>query len=188
CDELGAVDRTRAMAARPSHQATEARITKAARPAPRRAGAVQVIPIYGVLAQRMGLIGESSGGTSTDQVGQALRSAMADPQITGILLDIDSPGGEVFGTPELARAVFEARAQKRVVALANSFAASAAYWIGSQATEFLMTPSAQAGSIGVIATHEDWSKAAEAGGVKVTYITSSPFKAEGNQFEPLSDA
>lgn len=189
-DQIRAVVRERLAGAHPSPEDIRARIgtPEAARPAPRRAGAVQVIPIYGVLAQRMGLMSEISGGTSTDQVGQAIRQAIADPSVQAILLDIDSPGGEVYGTPELAQAIHDARGSKRIVALANSFAASAAYWIGSQADEFLMAPSAMAGSIGVIAQHEDWSKAAETAGVKMTFLTSSPYKAEMNQFEPLSAA
>ncbi len=150
---------------------------------------IAVIPVFGVMGHRMGMMTEISGGTSTERVQAEVRKAAADPAIGAIALDIDSPGGSVFGVAELADTVFEARQQKPVVAIANARMASAAYWIGSQATELIVTPSGEVGSIGVLAIHEDVSRAAEEDGLKVTYITSrsAPRKTDGNPFEPLSD-
>jgi ClpP class serine protease len=114
---------------------------------------IAVLPVYGVLAHRMNLITAMSGGMSTEQLGGAVRAAASDPTISAILLDIDSPGGSVFGVQELADEIYQARQSKPVYAIANATAASAAYWIGSQASEFVVTPSGQVGSIGVVAVH-----------------------------------
>lgn len=171
--------------------ATEGMKPEAAAPRPmRRAGAVAVVPLQGVLRQKGStfmdeLFGE--GGGSTDRFAANIRRLAADDSVGTIVIDIHSPGGEVFGTQEAADAVSEARGKKKVIAIANSLAASAAYWIGSQATEFIGTPSSQTGSIGVFAMHEDISAMAEKMGVKVTLISAGKFKTEGNQFEPLSD-
>lgn len=123
---------------------------------------------------------------STALLATRLRAAAADDTVGIIVLDIDSPGGVVTGVPEAGEAMFEAREKKRVVALVNPLAASAAYWIASQATEIIATPSGQAGSIGVFLMHIDVSKMLEADGVKITIIKDGENKAEGNPFEPLS--
>jgi len=154
-----------------------------------RAGAVAVVPLQGVLRQKGSTFMDElfgDGGGSTDRFAANIRRLAADDSIGTIVIDMHSPGGEVFGTQEAADAVCAARSQKKVIAIANSLSASAAYWIGSQATEFVATPSSLVGSIGVFAMHEDISKMAEAAGVKVTFISAGKFKTEGNQFEPLS--
>jgi signal peptide peptidase SppA len=159
-----------------------------AAPAARAAGRVQIIPIFGILSHRMNLMSQVSGGTSTEQLGAQLRQALNDPGVGAIVFDVDSPGGSVQGMEELAGAIFAAReGGKPIVAVANATCASAAYWLASQATEVVVTPSGQVGSIGVLAIHEDLSKQAEMLGVKVTYVGSAPFKAEGQPFTPLTD-
>jgi ClpP class serine protease len=94
-------------------------------------------------------------GTSLSGLAGQVRRAAADADVASIVLDIDSPGGTVSGTPEAAAAVRDAAAQKPVIAIANTLAASAAYWIGSQASEFVMAPSADVGSIGAMILHQD---------------------------------
>ena len=86
---------------------------------------------------------------------------LADDTVGQILMDIDSPGGSVYGVAELGDEILSARAQKPVVAVANSLAASAAYWIGCSASEFYVTPGGEVGSIGVWQAHQDYSKALE---------------------------
>jgi signal peptide peptidase SppA len=127
------------------------------------------------------------GSASTDRIAKDIRSAMSDPAVSAILLDVDSPGGTVFGVAELAKEIFGMRGQKPVVAIANSLAASAAYWIASAASEFHVTPSGEAGSIGVFAEHTDISKWLENEGIKPTLIQAGDFKTEGNQYAPLTD-
>lgn len=152
-------------------------------------GAIAVIPVWGVLSPRMGMVNNISGpgGTSTEAVGLALQQAVENQSVSAIVLDVDSPGGSVFGLQELSDRIHAARQRKPVVAVANSLAASAAYWIASQADELVVAPGGQVGSIGVIAYHDDLSKKAEQVGVRRTFITAGRFKAEGNEFEPLSD-
>lgn len=151
------------------------------------AGGVAVIPVYGVIMQRADMLSEMSGATSTQSISKQLQAALVDETVSSILLDIDSPGGSVFGIQELADELAQAKTKKPIAAVANSLAASAAYWIGSQATEFHVTPSGAVGSIGVYAAHEDYSKALEDMGVKVTLVTAGKFKAEGNPYTELPE-
>jgi signal peptide peptidase SppA len=119
------------------------------------------------------------GATSLDEVRSTVESATADPAVTSIVLNIDSPGGTVRGTPEAADAIYEASKVKPVRAHTSGTMASAAYWLGSQATSVSMTRSASVGSIGVMVPHIDQSKRAEMLGVKVELFTTGKFKAAG---------
>src|SRR5690606_12609791 len=105
-----------------------------------------------------------------------------------IVLDVDSPGGGVYGVAEFAEEIYKARGQKRIVAVANSMAASAAYWIATAADELVVTPGGEVGSIGVYMLHEDWSGAYEKAGIKPTVIKFGENKAEGIDVEPLSES
>ncbi len=151
-----------------------------------RAGDVAVITIMGVLNQRASIFASFSGGTSAEQVGQAVDAAAADSSVRAIVLDVDSPGGSVFGIQEAATKIANAGRSKKVVAVANSVTASAAYWLASQATEIVVTPSGQVGSIGVIAGHTDESRSDEMKGVRTTLITAGKYKAELDPSLPLS--
>ena len=147
---------------------------------------IAVLPVLGILSQRTA--GDvSTPGTATDTVRRQFAELMNDSRVDAIVLDIDSPGGSVFGVQELAADIMAARGRKKVIASANSLAASAAYWIGSAADEMSVTPGGQVGSIGVIAAHEDHSKRLEAEGIDVTLITAGKFKGEGNPFGPLGE-
>lgn len=143
---------------------------------------VAVIPIYGVVAHRAHMVNDvcGQGGTSTEVLEAAIRAAAADPSIRSIVLDIDSPGGSVFGVAELSDAIMAARASKPIAAVANSTAASAAYWIASAAHEVFVTPSGEVGSIGVYGAHTDSSKADELAGRKTTLISAGKYKTEGH--------
>lgn len=163
----------------------EAAAPRVARPS---AGAnIAVLSLYGPIMQRAGMMDMCTGGTSTQAFAQSLRAAMADDSVSQILIDIDSPGGSVSGVSELASEIRSSRATKPIIGIANSMAASAAYWIGSACTELWCTPSGQVGSIGVIAAHEDMSAALEEEGIKTTLITAGKFKAEGNSLGPLDE-
>lgn len=170
-----------------THDEIVERLGSSPRVPSRSVGAVAVIPILGVITQRANVMMEISGGTSSQMAAKAVRAAVQDPAVKSILLEIDSPGGEVYGTAELADEIYAARRTKWVTAAANSIAASAAYWIGSQASEFIVTPSGEVGSIGVVSVHQDQSRALEAAGVTTTVIRAGAHKWEGNEFEPLSD-
>ncbi len=162
--------------------AWDARKAQAAKQA---TGGIAVLPLYGTVVQRANMMTDWCGGTSTQQFTQAFREAMADDTIGAILIDIDSPGGSVYGVAELADEIFKARSQKLIIGYANSLAASAAYWIGAACSEMWVTPGGEVGSIGVWMAHEDWSKAMEEDGIKTTLISAGKYKTEGNPYQPL---
>ena len=139
---------------------------------------VAVLSLFGVMAQRMNALEQTSGGTSTEVFGQAFDDAIANEDVKAVVLNIDSPGGAVMGTLELAAKIFAARGTKPIIASVNSLAASAAFWVASQADEIVITPSGQIGSLGVLAIHRDESKAMENEGITETIVSAGPFKAE----------
>ena len=100
---------------------------------------------------------------------------------------IDSPGGSVLGLPETADAIHAANRVKPVRAFVTGIAASAAYWLASQASTITLTPSGEVGSVGVLDLHADISKALENSGVKLTAVTAGPHKVERAPFTSLSD-
>jgi signal peptide peptidase SppA len=148
---------------------------------------VAVIPIRGVIAHRMGGMDDMSGGTSAEMIGRMLASVAKDDSIGTIVYDVDSPGGTVPGVQELASQMFALRGQKQQIAHVNDLAASAAYWLASQADEVVSIPSGTAGSIGVFTVHQDLSEALAKEGIKVDVIRAGKYKVEGNPFEPLSE-
>jgi HK97 family phage major capsid protein len=151
-------------------------------------GGVAVLPVYGTISQRMDMLSEMSGGTSTENLAAAFDRYMADPDISTVVLDIDSPGGTVPGVMELSDKIFEARGKgKRIVAVANSMAASAAYWIATAADELWVTPSGVVGSVGVYTIHQEGSRMFDEAGITTTIIKAGEHKAEGNPYEPLPE-
>lgn len=115
-------------------------------------GSTAVIPVHGPLARRhMGMLGDISGGGSLESIREDFTVALADPAIGSILLDVDSPGGSVLGTNELAETIYAARGQKPIVAYVGGLGASAAYWIASAADSIIADRVAVIGSIGVLA-------------------------------------
>jgi signal peptide peptidase SppA len=171
-----------------SAEEVQARITKQSeRDVQRQEGSVAILPLRGVIANRMNLMDDISGGTSSEKFGKMFDAAVSDSAVKAIILDVESPGGVVTGTDELSSKIFAARGTKPIIAHVNGYAASAAYWIASAADEIVVTPSGQVGSIGVVGVHDDVSAALEKIGVKKTIISSGKYKAEGNPFGPLSD-
>lgn len=164
-----------------------ARIGAGARQAvPRTTASVAVLPLFGVMVPRADMFTQMSGATSVSGFAESFRAAVANPEVDAIVIDIDSPGGSTDLVAELADEVFGARGAKPIVAVADTLAASAAYWVGSQADEFVVTPSGEVGSIGVFAAHQDISVMQEKLGVKTTLVRAGRFKADTNPFEPLS--
>lgn len=148
---------------------------------------VAIIQIEGVLAPKMNLMNDISGGTSTQMVGNQIKQALADETIKAIILEIDSPGGAVTGTMELVDQIFNARGQKPIVTLAQGTMASAAVWIGTAADRvYIASRTSNVGSIGVVAKHVDVSGAEEKQGIKTTEISAGKFKRIASEFEPLS--
>jgi signal peptide peptidase SppA len=146
-----------------------------------------VLSLHGVIAPRMNLFSDISGGATFEALQNEFADALANPQVGTIVLDIDSPGGSASGATEFAKAVREGRTTKPVIAVAQYAMNSAAYWVGSNATEVVAAPSAQVGSVGVYMIHNDLSAALDQLGVKRTYIAAGKYKVDPNETEPLTD-
>lgn len=147
---------------------------------------VAVIDIFGVLAHLGGFQADSSYIQGYDGLARQLDAALSDPTVRAILLNIDSPGGEVAGAFQLADQIHAARSVKPIAAVAGDLAASAGYLIASAAETVSVTPTGMVGSIGVVTSHVDMSKAIAGMGMTVTYIYAGAHKVDGNPTQPLS--
>jgi signal peptide peptidase SppA len=165
-------------------EAREAALTALAETVATQPSKITLIGVYGGLTPRGSWYGSSLSGIAA----QAMRAA-DDADVAGIIADVDSPGGTVAGTAEAAAAFAYAASKKPVIACVNTLAASAAYWIASQASELVISPSGDVGSIGAMVMHQDVSSYLEQLGIKMTLIRSeqSPMKNEAHPFAPLSD-
>ncbi len=147
---------------------------------------VAIIPVSGPLTKKRTVWSFLFGGSSYAEIARTVAYAADDPEIDGIVLDIDSPGGTVSGVEATGEVIHAARSQKPVVAFANGMMTSAAYWLGSAAHAVIAEKTAQVGSIGVLMVHYDWSVALANEGLKISYLTAGRYKAIGNPAEPLS--
>ena len=148
-------------------------------------GGVAVIKFEGLVTKRPSFWAWLFGGSASTQTAQeALGAALADPGVKSVLFVIDSPGGTVAGTEELAEAVFRARGVKPVAAFAQDMCASAAYWIAAQAGKVYANATATVGSIGVYAVNVDLSRMYRNDGVEVDVIKSAPGKGAGIRGTP----
>lgn len=156
-------------------------------PGRKSVGDIAVIRLSGFITQKPNLFSLLFGGTSSEGFAREVGAAMADATVGAVVLAVDSPGGSVFGIPEAAAMIRAARGVKPMVAVADPLAASAAYWLASQADEIVAAPSSLVGSIGVIAMHVDESAALDRMGLKVTELTYGRRKGEESSLRPLSD-
>ncbi len=156
---------------------------------PQVTNSIGVIPIYGVLGAKLSLLETDCGGCDVEDVAEQLKAFRDNAAITSIVLDIASPGGCVTGIPELASLIADVDAVKPVYAFCSDQMCSAAYWLGSQCRNIIVSPSSSIGSVGVYIYLEDNSKAYEMEGSKPDPIVSeaSPLKLAGADFKPLSD-
>lgn len=150
-------------------------------------GSIAVLSIRGPLTNREGILTQEYGYVSYEWITKTIDSLVGDPGIKAIVLDFESPGGSAMGATEAADKIRAAAKQKTIVSISNGWMASAAYFIGAQASEVVVSPSAQIGSIGVYTYHFDFSKAHESMGVKVTMVSAGRYKVEGNEFAPLDN-
>lgn len=150
---------------------------------------VAVVPIYGVLAKNLSAYEEScGGGTDVNPIGFALNQAEADSAVKKIVLDIDSPGGEVTGIPELGNRIREiSKAGKPVIAFSDALTASGAQWLGSSAIESYATSSSRHGSIGVYSAWLDETVALQMRGLRLKLFTAGKHKAAGAPFRGLTE-
>lgn len=148
---------------------------------------VAILEVQGTLVQKLGTLRPYSGMTGYDGIRQNFLSALTDPAVKAIALDIDSPGGEVAGCFDLVDTIYGARGTKPIWSILDESAYSAAYAIASAADRIIVPRTGGTGSIGVITAHVDWSKWLNGQGVKVTYITYGERKVDGAPELPLSE-
>ena len=170
-----------------SAEEIQTRIYGAVRPLERQVNRVAILPLFGTIFPRANMMTDISGATSAERFGSQFSELVKDPNVNAIVLDVNSPGGQIGGIEELSKKIFDARGTKPIVAVANHLMASAAYWIGTSADEIVVTPSGEVGSIGVFAAHQDISAQLEKDGIKVSLIKAGKYKAEANPYEPLTD-
>lgn len=111
---------------------------------------IAVIPVTGPIMRYANMFTRISGATSTQELATDLQAALDDPKVKGIILNVDSPGGEANGINELGDMVYAARGKKPIKAYGGGTVASASYWIGSSADELVIDDTALLGSIGVV--------------------------------------
>jgi capsid assembly protease len=150
---------------------------------------VAVISVIGTLVSRSGYLDAASGLQSYADIGDAIAGAMNDLAVRGIMLDVDSPGGEVGGLFDLVEQIraIKSNAEKPLWAVANESALSAAYAIASAADRLYVTRTGEVGSIGVVAVHVDESGADAKAGLAWTFVFAGERKVDGNAHERLSE-
>lgn len=151
-------------------------------------GNVAVLDVFGVLTHRGEIDADSTYLLGYRDIAQRLDAAVRDRGVNGVVLNIDSPGGEVNGAFQLAEQIRRASAVKPVRAVVDGLGASAAYLLASAASDITVTSTGMVGSVGVVMRHVDFSRALAADGIGVTQIYAGAHKVDGNPFEPLSEA
>lgn len=150
---------------------------------------IAVVPILGPLVTRGDWLTSLLGASDYGEIASAVEAALADPSVRAVLLEIDSPGGEVGGLFDLVDRLVSLReaAQMPLWAVASESALSAAFAIASVADRLYVTRTAEVGSIGVVAIHVEESVADVMAGLKWTLVHAGDRKIDGNAHEPLSD-
>jgi signal peptide peptidase SppA len=148
---------------------------------------IALIPVIGSLVQRGSWIDAMSGLSSYDRITSLVESAVADQDVRGILLEIDSPGGEASGIVEMASRIREASTKKPTWAAANGMAYSAAYWVAASAERVYAPITGGVGSIGAVALHVDQSKRDKQMGYTYTFVHAGAKKVDLNSHQELSD-
>ncbi|WP_230781560.1 S49 family peptidase [Sphingomonas sp. Leaf37] len=167
----------------------EARISpQTAAAVARREGAVAIVPLRGVISPRASIVPNSStsGGTTAETFAAQIDQMADDASVKAIIVDADTPGGNVLGVDEASAAIAAVKGKKPIIVQVNGNLASAGYWVGCSADEIVMTPSSQAGAIGVRTAYDDLTAAMAKEGIAREIIAAGKFKGEG-LLGPLSD-
>jgi signal peptide peptidase SppA len=150
---------------------------------------IAVVSVIGTLVNRSGYLDAASGLLAYGDIGNAIASAIDDPSVRGVILDLDSPGGEVGGLFDLVEQIRASKSAnvKPLWAVANESALSAAYGIASAAERLYVTRTGEVGSIGVVAVHIDETGADAKAGLAWTFVFAGARKVDANAHEPLSE-
>lgn len=146
---------------------------------------IAIIPMWGALLHRDGWC--DSYGTGYDYIRAKFDAAMADPDVKGIVFDVNSPGGHVAGNFELADEIYAARSVKPSIAIIDSMCYSGGYSLGSSTSRMIATPSGGVGSIGVVMMHVSVQQLMEKWGIDINFIHAGAHKVDGNMFNALPD-
>lgn len=148
---------------------------------------IAILPVTGTLVHKLGAMRPFSGMTGYDGITARLEQAVADPTVRGILLDIDSPGGQVDGAFDCSDMIQRLGMQKPVWALTNDMACSAAMLLASACSRRLVTQTGRMGSVGVLMVHSSYAGMIEERGMEITMIFSGNHKVDGNPYERLPE-
>lgn len=154
----------------------------------RQDGTIAIVPLRGIISPRMSAFSSISGGGATSAEGfiNSIERVAADESVKAIIIDADTPGGNVMQIDEASAAVAAVRGIKPIVVQVTGNLASAGYWIGASADEIIISPSSQVGAIGVRTAYEDVSAALEQKGIAREIISAGKYKGEG-LLGPLSE-
>lgn len=142
---------------------------------------IACIPMLGPLTRKV-----SWRGMAYNEITAMVGHALANDDVKGVLLCVDSPGGEVSGMFETCDTLYQMRGVKPMAAISDDQCYSAAYCLASAADKLFVVPTGGVGSIGCWTAHVDYSQMLKNEGIKVTYIFSGAKKVDGNSTEPLS--
>lgn len=148
---------------------------------------VAIVPVVGILSARFDWLAALCGWTTYEGLSCTFDEIGADGRVRGVLMDVESPGGEAAGMLDVADKIIAARSTKPIWAVANAYAFSAAYAVAGSAGRLIVPRLCQVGSIGAVCVHIDQSEADEQMGLKYTAIYSGARKIDGWPHAPLSD-
>ncbi|EAB2832854.1 S49 family peptidase [Salmonella enterica subsp. enterica] len=148
---------------------------------------IAVLPVSGTLVHKLGGMRPFSGMTGYDGITARLQQAMDDPEVKGVLLDIDSPGGQAAGAFDCADMIYRLGQQKPIWALMNDVACSGAMLLASACSCRLVTQTARIGSVGVVMAHTSYAGQLEQEGVEITLLYSGKHKTDLNPYQALPD-
>ncbi|EMY2016409.1 S49 family peptidase, partial [Salmonella enterica] len=148
---------------------------------------IAVLPVSGTLVHKLGGMRPFSGMTGYDGITARLQQAMDDPEVKGVLLDIDSPGGQAAGAFDCADMIYRLGQQKPIWALMNDVACSGAMLLASACSRRLVTQTARIGSVGVVMAHTSYAGQLEQEGVEITLLYSGKHKTDLNPYQALPD-
>lgn len=149
---------------------------------------IGVIDVFGALVHRGGMTPDSTYLLGYQELSRMFETALADTAVRAIVLNMDTPGGEVGGVFDLAEAIYQARSVKPVHAVAGNLAASAGYLLASAASSLSITQTGWVGSVGAVIRHADFSAALEQDGISITQIYAGDHKVDGHPYGPLPDS
>lgn len=154
---------------------------------PRRHGDVAVIEVEGSLVNKGKWIGKSSGLTTYEGIITQINAVIDDASVSGVIVEVDSFGGEAAGAFDCAERLHELSQVKPTMAVLTDHALSAGYLMASACRQIVLPETGLAGSIGVLALHVDHSRKLEKDGLSVTIFKAGARKTDFNPFEPLAD-